>query len=185
MVVEAPRTDLLAYRDHFRRVARVGELRHHAVESGDWLRNGLPFAAVVTRPDRRALAVYQQRRRPQQRAAPDAFALYHRVERKRRLLGRGQAEIHRIAKLIAGKAEPQIDRLAAARALHRLVARQHAARETLGTGPERRRQTAFARQRANHATARRLRQQAQGAIHAGLAASVRPGDDIQRAKRHN
>ena len=56
----------------------------HAVEGRQMLSQRAPFAALGSRPHQRAATIHQQRRRAQQRPAPDALALDLRVERERR-----------------------------------------------------------------------------------------------------
>ncbi|KGW49505.1 hypothetical protein Y049_429 [Burkholderia pseudomallei MSHR684] len=186
MIVEAPRADSLAHRDHFRRAARVRELGHHAVEARDRLRHGLPLARFIARAQLRAATVDEQRRRARHRPAPDALALDDRIEPERGCaVERRQPEIDRIAEILAREAELQAHGRVAHRARHRHVPREHPAREPFGARPQRRRQPALARERRNHAALRGIREQAQRTIQARLAAAVRPGDHVERSERHD
>jgi len=124
-------------------------------------------------------------RRTQHLARPDAFALDLGVLAEGRAGRRRQAEVHGVAELVAGESQPQADRLAAQRSLHRMLAALHRAREALGAGPQRGLQPALARERRNDPALRDVGEQAQRPVHVRLAAAVRAGDHVQRRKRHD
>src|SRR3954464_4763256 len=135
--VEAPAAHLLAQREHLGRAPRIGAVRHHAVEARERLRERGPFALSGAAARERAAPLDEQRRRAQDLARPDAFALDFGVLAEGRARRRRQAEVHGVAELVAGESQPQAHRLAAQRSLYWVLAALHRAREALGAGPQR------------------------------------------------
>ena len=93
-----------------------------------------------------------------------------------------QAEIDRIAIVVGREAEAEADRAAAAGALHRRLAAAHRVADPLGTGPQRRGESALRRERRDRPAERDVGQQSQRPVEARLAAAVGPGDDVERAE---
>src|SRR5262249_4753007 len=60
VVVEAPSPDGFSENEGFRRVSRIGDVRHHAVKRGEVLHDDIPIAVPISDSYKRALSVYQQ-----------------------------------------------------------------------------------------------------------------------------
>jgi hypothetical protein len=151
----------------------------HAVERLQ-VRMGLPaLPGAVAQGDRRAVPLGEGVGALQDEPRPQRLRLDHRIAAEHPARDR-QAEIDRIAVGVRGEAQLQADRRPAYRALHRLLAALHAARELLGSGPQNGGDTAFEGQRLDDPPLRNVGQQPQGAIETRLAAAVGAGDDGER-----
>src|SRR5207247_11019201 len=60
VVVEAPSPDGFSEKECFRRVSRIGDVRHHAVKRGEVLHDDIPIAVPISDSYKGALPVYQQ-----------------------------------------------------------------------------------------------------------------------------
>jgi len=141
---------------------------------------GLPALSVaVAQRDRRAVPFGKGVGALQDEPGPQRLGLDHRIAAEQSPHHR-QAEIDRIAVVFGGEAQLQADRRLAHRALHRLLAALHAARELLGTGPQNGGDSAFEGQGLDDPSLRDVGQQPQGAIEARLAAAVGTGDHRER-----
>src|SRR5206468_5621713 len=135
---------------HLRRVSRIRTVRHHAVEAGQAVRDDRPAVLLLSRFDERSGTVHKDRRRPKLLSVPDTFPFDLGIVSKGAARGRWEAEIDRVAEVVAGKSQAQAHRVLAPAALNRMVASKHAARKDFGSGPQRRLQSAFTSERWNH-----------------------------------
>src|SRR5579863_963796 len=123
-------------------------------------------------------------------AGPYGFALDFRIEHEGgaaflRSVGIRQTEIDGVAEIVRGKTETKTSRIGARAALRGMYAALHLSTDLFGTCPERRRQSALARQRGDKSALGSLGEKAQRAIEARLAAAVWPRDHIEPAERDN
>ncbi len=182
VVVEAPAADGLAQLEYLGTAGVVADLVEQAVVARQVLGQHLP-AAPLALAHHGAFAVHQQGCRAVAGPGPDALALDLRVEGEGRVRGCRQAQGDGVAEVLAGEAQAQAHHLAARAALDRHLAALHAPADLFRPGPDGRLQAAVAGQRVDHPAARRLGQQAQGAVQVGLAAAVGAGDQVQPAER--
>jgi hypothetical protein len=118
---------------------------HHAVERCELCIGLPPLASVISNAHAWAIANGESIRPAQSLAGPEAFGLDHRVIQEDRRLRR-QAEVDRVAVILARESELQADRIRATQSLHRLRAGLHGPGKLLGTSPQGRLQSAFAGQ---------------------------------------
>ena len=183
MIVKAPVAHPLAQQQQFGRVTRIAAMGHHAVE-----RSEVRCTACRHSPASSRMRTLGPLRAAKTLARPSVSPVHWlsrldlRIARECDEEGIRQAEIDGVAVVLAGEAELQADRRLAHGALNRLLASLHRARERFRPGPQCRMQAALGGERLDDAALRDVRQQPQRAIKARLAAAVRAGHHIERAK---
>ena len=116
--------------EHLRSISRISQLRHHAVESGEIVRNDLPVIVVAPDAHDRTSVDRPAWLRAKRWPMPDGLLLNLGVQAERGgTVGLRKSHVDQITEFIACEAKTKADRVLSSRALNRIVTLFHRARD--------------------------------------------------------